>query len=153
MDVKQIKSNYSQMYTGELLKLVSEIKDLREEVIPILRAELEKRNKKKHVLEIDEYLSSKSTTNNKGSLEDIIDIDAYVNARLASGELMESIVDDLKSRGVDLMSRALEKSLKEEDLIESISEQKYAGQSDEEIKQEYSFNDKEINFLEKKIEV
>ena len=57
MDLEAVKSNYAQMENYELIKLVDEIEKLREEVIPVLKLELTKRNESLAVEKIDTFLN------------------------------------------------------------------------------------------------
>ncbi|AWX43948.1 hypothetical protein HME9304_00946 [Flagellimonas maritima] len=58
MDIESIKKNYKNFSTEELIKLVSEIKSIKPEFIPILQNELINRNENNVAVGITEYLTS-----------------------------------------------------------------------------------------------
>ncbi len=154
MDLKQIKLNYARMETYSLEKLVNEIEGLRKEVIPLLKAELEKRNEDLLVLQINEFEEKKENT---VKFEDKVDIDQHVKERLDRGEAMESIVDDLKDKGVDLLSLALESSLQKENVTEEIFNMRSSGYTNTEVKQEmydkYNLDETAVKSLESRIKI
>ncbi|SNR15750.1 DUF308 domain-containing protein [Tenacibaculum jejuense] len=152
MDLEAIKHNYAQMENFELIKLANEIEKLKEEVIPILKKELLKRNETLIVEKIDAFLNQ-DKNKKEVNLEELVDIDEYVTQRLASGELMESIVDDLKSRGVDLVSRTLEKSLQQESYIDGLLENSSNRFTKEHLKRKYAMNDDEIRIIQQKVKL
>ena len=151
MDLEQIEANYAKMETNKLLRLFSERKDLRKEVIPILQKELEKRGQATAVLQINE------SKQEKVKFENVADIDAHVNERLARGEMMESIVDDLNNKGVDLLSLALETSLKKEYITDEIFEMEHKGLTNAQIKKEINnkhvLKENEIEELQRRIRI
>ncbi|WP_299709476.1 DUF308 domain-containing protein [uncultured Tenacibaculum sp.] len=152
MDLEAIKSNYAQMDNYELIKLVDEIEKLREEVIPVLKTELTKRNESLAVEKIDAFLN-RDKNEKEVNLEELVDIEEYVSQRLASGELMESIVDDLKNRGVDLVSRTLERSLQQESYIDGLLENSSNTFTKEHLKRKYAMNDDEIKIIQQKVKL
>lgn len=152
MNLEKIKQNYSQMETYQLVKLIDELDTLREDVIPILKEELENRKEHEYVGQIENKLAVKEEEENL-RFEDRVDIDAYVSERLATGEAIESIIDDLKSKGVDLVSRTLDLTLKQESRIDEMMELAPSTGSDDYFKEKYAMNDDEVKILRDKIKL
>ncbi len=152
MNLEKIKQNYSQMETYQLVKLIDELDTLREDVIPILKEELENRKEHEYVGQIENKLTVKEEEENL-RFEDRVDIDAYVSERLATGEAIESIIDDLKSKGVDLVSRTLDLTLKQESRIDEMMELAPSTGSDDYFKEKYAMNDDEVKVLRDKIKL
>lgn len=154
MDIEQIKLTYSKMDTYQLKKLVNEIAGIREEIIPVLKDELERRNEYSLITKINEFENKKEA---KVKFQDKIDIDQYVNERIATGEAMESIVNDLKNKGIDLLSLALDEALKKEIITDEVFEMKSSSYINSErkkaIKEKYNLNEKEFTSIESRIKL
>ena len=151
MDIEEIKFNYSRMDTYKLIKLANQIETIREDVIPLLKAELKSRNELESVSKIDKYLNFNQKENL--SFEELVDVDLYVSERLAMGEAMESIVNDLKSRGVDLLDRTIKSSLRQDNMINEIIEEVSQDSTEEHLRDKYAMNDDEVNHIQQKVKL
>jgi len=148
MNIEQIKLYYSKMDIDQLEKLVDEIAGLRKVAIPILKAELEKRNELSLLDKINQY-------ENLLKLKDKTVLDQHVKERLDSGEPMESIVFDLKNKGIDLVSLAYDKEIKIQKISDEIIEMKSEAYKRPKVKRriikKHELDEKEYNEIEDRI--
>lgn len=119
------------MSTPDLIKLSKNPKDLREDVLPILKAELLKRGKKDDALALFDFHENGSELNYQDlSLKEIRQM---VQDRVNSGESMESIKIDLKENGIDVFEILKEDHQFQEKVFHSITQMKQDGATSIEI--------------------
>lgn len=104
LDIQTIKNYYSTASTIELIELAKKPTELREEIIPFLKAELEKRNEVEEVRKINKLLDNIDAEKSVVDLtfwnkEDIL---LEIKQRLDAGEMVETIRIDLLDRGIDI---------------------------------------------------
>ncbi len=93
MDLELIKKNYAESATFKLLKLVDTVKELNEEAVPLLIAELKKRKEVAALQKIQDILNPPERQE-----VDYTELKAEVLERIKEGESIESIKHDLKER-------------------------------------------------------
>jgi hypothetical protein len=95
MDLQELKNHYATLSTIELLELSKSWKDLREDAIPYLLDELEKRGEKvEFKTEVEENVTD---------IEDHKALQEELNERLANDESVDSIRENFVSRGINFM--------------------------------------------------
>ena len=100
LDLEVIKEKYQEMPIDDLIKLSKKPKDLREEVIPILQAELIRRGKKGDADTLANFKEEDSNLLYQNmSLNQLREM---VEERLNAGEEMDSIKIDLRLNGIDV---------------------------------------------------
>jgi len=105
MDLNQLKTTYSKLYTAELIKLTKDLDELRPEAIDLLKLELEKRSSEIGLQNIQDYFYQKEEDQH---FRENINIEAHVRERVQAGEELESIKYDLRNRGIDLSNEVKE---------------------------------------------
>lgn len=128
LDLENIKERYREMSDHELLKLARSPKDLREDVVPILKAELLKRGKKDEAASIDALPEESEYANL--SLAELREI---VQERLAAGEHLDSIKIDLRLQGIDVFEILKEENKYVDGIHNTITQLKEDGKTAQEI--------------------
>ena len=119
------------MPIDDLIKLSKKPKDLREEVIPILQAELTRRGKKGDADTLANFKEEDSNLLYQNmSLNQLREM---VEERLNAGEEMDSIKIDLRLNGIDVFEVLKEEVKLQEEVFDSITKLKETGASSDDI--------------------
>jgi hypothetical protein len=131
LDLELIKQKYQDMLTDDLVRLSKKPKDLREEVIPILQAELKRRGKRDDADALTLLLNE--TPELKYQDLSLIELREIVKERMEAGEEMESIKIDFRLNGIDVFELLKDEVHFEEEVYNSITQMKQDGASTEAI--------------------
>ncbi|MES2763889.1 MAG: hypothetical protein V4677_16860 [Bacteroidota bacterium] len=127
LDLQLIKEKYQAMLTDDLIRLSKKPKDLREEVIPVLKAELIRRGKRDDAAVVDQILEETQKLKYQGL--SLVELREIVRERLDAGEEMESIKIDFRLNGIDVFELLKEEVKFEEEVFGSITQMKQEGAS------------------------
>lgn len=131
LNLEVIKEKYQKLDTKELIKLSKKPNDLREDVIPILKAELIKRGKRDDAEALTNFKDNGSGLKYQGwSLSELRDM---VQERVNAGEAMDSIKIDLRLNGIDVFEVLKEEIQLQEEVYNSITQLKENGVSQDVI--------------------
>lgn len=99
--IEEFKNHYSRLSSSKLIELIKDAKDLRSELIPILHAELIKRNMTAEAESLIELTKPDAPKINykEYSGDEILKM---INERIKNGESLENIKDDLKTHDIDI---------------------------------------------------
>ena len=131
-DLKAIEENYRRMRTDELLHLSKTPQDLRLEVIPLLQKELLNRHQQEEALMLSSFLINSREQHRFKNLTKK-ELKELIQARLDSGESLESIKLDLKDDGINIFDIINEENKLLEKTFDYITHLKNEGLGDEEI--------------------
>ena len=131
IDLETIKEKYQEMLTDDLIRLSKKPKDLRADVIPILKTELIRRGKRDDAATLEILLSQTSELDYQNM--SLIELREMVKERVNAGEAMDSIKIDLRLNGIDVFELLKEEVKLEEEVYSSITQMKQDGASNAEI--------------------
>ncbi|MES2513021.1 MAG: hypothetical protein V4580_02710 [Bacteroidota bacterium] len=131
LDLELIKQKYQDMLTDDLVRLSKKPKDLREEVIPILQTELNRRGKRDDAAALTRLLNETPELKYQGL--SLIELREVVKERLEAGEAMDSIKIDFRLNGIDVFELLKDEVNFEEEVYSSITQMKQDGASAKEI--------------------
>lgn len=131
LNLEIIKEKYQEMLTDDLVRLSKKPKDLRDDVIPILKAELIRRGKRDAADALTNFNEDNSELKYQNmSLSELRQI---VQERVNVGEAMDSIKIDLRLNGIDVFEVLKEEIQFQEEVYDSITKLKETGASSDDI--------------------
>ena len=131
LDLEIIKEKYHEMSTDDLVRLSKKSKDLREDVIPILKAELIKRGKRDNAADLENFKEDHSELQYQNM--SLNELRQMTQERINAGEAMDSIKIDLRLNGVDIFEVLKEEITLQDEVYDSITKLKGTGASQDDV--------------------
>ena len=131
LDLEIIKEKYQDMSTDDLVRLSKKSKDLREDVIPILKAELIKRGKRDNAADLENFKEDHSELQYQNM--SLNELRQMTQERINAGEAMDSIKIDLRLNGVDIFEVLKEEITLQDEVYDSITKLKGTGASQDDV--------------------
>ncbi len=131
LNLESIKEKYHEMLTDDLVRLSKKPKDLREDVIPILTAELIKRGKRDDATTLANFKENDSELLYQNM--SLNELRQMTQERINAGEAMDSIKIDLRLNGIDVFEVLKEEITLQEEVYDSITKLKETGASQDDI--------------------
>jgi hypothetical protein len=155
LNLEVIKEKYQEMLTDDLVRLSKKPKDLREDVIPILKLELIRRGKRDAADALTNFKDDDSELKYKNM--SLSELRQMVEERVNSGEAMDSIKIDLRLNGIDVFEVLKEEIQFQEEVFDSITKLKEIGVSqdtiDKHLKESYNIEKSEASKIKTDLKI
>lgn len=155
LNLEVIKEKYQEMLTDDLVRLSKKPKDLREDVIPILKLELIRRGKRDAADALTNFKDDDSELKYKNM--SLSELRQMVEERVNSGEAMDSIKIDLRLNGIDVFEVLKDEIQFQEEVFDSITKLKEIGVSqdiiDKHLEESYNIEKSEASKIKTDLKI